>query len=320
MDFNSFVEGPLVWIAFLTAAICIITRGVFFIYSIFVSAKGHNPGVTYIIQSFMRSVVPFHAAVVKKPFYAIVRYIFHLCLIVVPIWLAGHIYLWEASRFNWTWVSLPDSWADGMSLVVIVVAIYFLFRRIVVKDIRRETSAANYVLLIITVLPFMTGYFLVHGSLDSVAFLADNMRLLHILSGEALMFGAAVLFLKTRLDKATCTGCASCGLICPTSALSYADVGTQRSFDYELYQCIGCGACVGICPEEAAALHHHFSFKELLQPGSRQKIGAVELMACQKCGQLFAPEAQVQMVGRKVSDDYLRFCLRCKGKVMTQEL
>jgi hypothetical protein len=33
-------------------------------------------------------------------------YIFHICLIVVPILLAGHVSLWEESRFPWSWASL----------------------------------------------------------------------------------------------------------------------------------------------------------------------------------------------------------------------
>jgi len=45
----------------------------------------------------------------KKPIYAVVRYIFHICLIAVPVWLSGHIALWEESRFELNWRALPDA-------------------------------------------------------------------------------------------------------------------------------------------------------------------------------------------------------------------
>ncbi len=320
MDFDSFIEGPLLWISFSFFVAGIVIRAFFFFCAIVKGSKEVDFRWKYIVIVLFRFLLPFHKALLKKPIYSALRYIFHICLLIVPIWLSGHIYLWEESRFNWAWTALPDSWTDGMTLVVIFLAIYFLIRRIIVNDIRQETTAVNYLLLIITTLPFITGYFLTHGSLESVAFLADNIRLFHVLSAEILIFGVAFLFLRTRLNKATCTGCASCGIICPTRALSYSDNGNQRTFYYSLYPCINCGACVGICPEKAAGLYHNFGLKELFQPVSKQKIGAAELMACEQCGQLFAPEAQVEMLGRKVSDDYLHFCIRCKGKVMTQQL
>jgi len=62
----------------------------------------------------------------KKPIYAVVRYIFHICLIAVPVWLAGHIALWEESRFELNWRALPDAWADWMTLLLLGLAIYFL--------------------------------------------------------------------------------------------------------------------------------------------------------------------------------------------------
>ena len=100
MDFYSLVEGPLLWVAFLVLVVSVFARLVFFVVSI-VRSSGNREGsrALYIPVTLARLFVPFHKAVAKRPVYAILRYVFHVCLFVVPIWLSGHISLWEDSRF-----------------------------------------------------------------------------------------------------------------------------------------------------------------------------------------------------------------------------
>jgi ferredoxin/nitrate reductase gamma subunit len=312
MDFGSFVEGPLLWIVFLIVVSGVIARLVFFFFAIIKSRKDRDLRWWYSLAAFGRSFVPFHNAVVKRPFYAILRYIFHVCLIVVPVWLSGHIALWEESRFEWAWTALPDPWADWMTLLLLALATYFLIRRIIVKDIRSTSSTSDYLLIIITALPFMTGYFLTHGSLESIAFLSNNMWTIHILSGEAMILMVVFLFCRTRLNTQKCTGCAACELQCPTGTLESTDEGNLRIFTYSHYQCICCGACVNTCPEDAAELRHEISLKRFFQIAPKQEIRSVELTACERCGALFAPEPQLDKIGQTFTHEYLRFCPRCR--------
>jgi ferredoxin len=312
MDFGSFVEGPLLWIVSLLVITGIIVRLVFFSYAIIKSSKDRYFRWIYILATLGRSLVPFHDAVTKKPLYAILRYIFHACLIVVPVWLSGHIVLWEESRFEWTWAALPDAWADWMTLLFLALATYFLIRRIIVTDIRLTSSKSEYFLIIITALPFVTGYLLTHGGVDSISFLENNMRTIHVLSGEAMVLVAVFLFCRTRLNIEKCTGCAACELDCPTGTLESNDEGKLRLFTYAHYQCICCGSCVSACPEEAAELRHEISLGRFFQIIPKQEIRSVELKACERCGALFAPEPQLDKIGQRFTDDYLRFCPRCK--------
>lgn len=312
MDFSSFTEGPLLWIIFLVFIVGIITRLVFFFFEIIKSSRDKDYRLRYSVATLGRSFLPFHNALRKKPLYASLRYIFHICLIVVPIWFSGHITLWEESRFEWTWRSLPDAWADWMTLLLLGLATYFLIRRIAAKDIRFNSSVPDYVIIILSALPFVTGYFLTHGSLDSIAFLGDNMWTIHILSGEAMIIMAVFLFCRTRLNTQKCTGCAACELNCPTGTLESTDEGNLRIFTYSHYQCICCGECVNTCPENAAELRHEISFARFFQIAPKQEIRAVELKACERCGALFAPEPQLDKVAQTITADYLRFCPKCR--------
>jgi len=312
MDFDSFLEGPVLWVVSLLLIIGVLLRFIFFLVSIIRNSKGRDTRLFYNITTFGRFFAPFHMGLPKRPLYASLRYIFHVFMIVVPIWYSGHIMLWAFSRFEWEWTALPDAWSDWMTIILLCLAAYFFTRRIAVKDIRRTSSLSDYVLIILTALPFLTGYFLAHGSLDGVVFLEDNMRSIHVLSSEAMIVMAVFLFCRTRLNASRCTGCGACELSCPTGTLESHDKGMLRTFVYSQYQCIACGSCVGVCPEAAAELRHEISLKKFFQVAGKHEIRSVELRECERCGAFFAPEPQIDKVRHTIDADHLRFCPTCR--------
>ena len=189
MDFYSFVEGPLLWVAILTFIIgSIIKAATLF----FVSRKTdkviyENFSWKYVFATYARWLLPVNKDVAKNPVFIPLVYIFHLCLIIVPIWFSGHITLWEESRFEWSWTPVPDGLAEWMTLIFLAIAIFFLLRRIISPHIRLISTFSDYFLLIVTALPFLTGYFVTHGTLEGVGFLGNNMQLIHMLSGELML-------------------------------------------------------------------------------------------------------------------------------------
>ena len=189
MDFYSFVEGPLLWVAFLTFVIGSLIRAAMFFSESLKKDKiiYQHFSWKYVFATLGRWMLPLNKDVAKNPVFTILAYIFHVCLIVVPIWLSGHITLWEESRFEWSWTPMPDGLADWMTLTSLAIALFFLLRRIISADIRLISTFSDYFLLIVTALPFLTGYFLTHGTLDHIAFLGDNMQIIHMLSGELML-------------------------------------------------------------------------------------------------------------------------------------
>jgi Pyruvate/2-oxoacid:ferredoxin oxidoreductase delta subunit len=312
MDFRSFVEGPLLRIIFLAFMIAITIRIAFFFYTILKSSTGKDSKWKYLAATLSRSSLPFHNGATKKPVYATLRYIFHVCLIVTPIWLSGHIALWEESRFEWSWTPLPDTWADWMTLLLLGLSGYFIIRRTTLADIRRTSSEWDYLLIVITALPFVTGYFLTHGSLNSIPFFENNMWTIHVLSGEVLLLTVVFLFCRTRLNVEKCIGCASCEISCPTGTLESSDKEKLRTFTFSHYQCICCGSCVKTCPEDAAELRHELTPRRFFQIAPKQEIQSVELRACKRCGALYDPEPQVEKIMQIFPHDYILFCPRCR--------
>jgi NAD-dependent dihydropyrimidine dehydrogenase PreA subunit/nitrate reductase gamma subunit len=316
MDFETFIEGPLLWVVFSILVIALVFRFFFFLFSLFKSKKNKtektNLNWKFVLSSLGRILFPLHKAIIRKPVYTILRYLFHLCLFLVPIGLFGHITMWEASSLELSWPALPDALADRMTVIFIVLSVLFLLRRIVLPEIRRRSSAFDYMFIVVCLLPFLSGYFLAHGTLDSIPFFLKHMLSIHILSSCLMILTAAFLFLGSRLDSKNCTGCAACELNCPTGTLEYNDKGNRRLFYYSHYQCISCGACIDTCPEDAAELRHETGLIHFFRVLKKPEIRVVELDGCRRCGALFAPVPQVEKLTAAISEEYIHFCERCK--------
>ena len=95
-----FAETTLLYIAAIFFVAGILLRGLFFVINILHSRPAGRHSVLQRFVTLFGIAVPFHRAVLKRPVYAAIRYAFHVCIIIVPIWFSGHIYLWEESRFE----------------------------------------------------------------------------------------------------------------------------------------------------------------------------------------------------------------------------
>ena len=315
-----FAETTLLYIVAIFLVAGIILRVLFFIVNIFRSRPFSRSSVLKRFVTLFGIVVPFHRALLKKPVYTTIRYAFHACLIVVPIWFSGHVYLWEESRFEWYWTPLPDQWADRLTLFVLFACAFFIGRHIVSKKDRLNTRVSDFALILITGLPFLTGYLLTHGYLDSIPFFDNYLLYFHVISAEIMVTMIVFLFCKTRLRKEACVGCAACVENCPTETLEFYDQDVFRFFRYSHYQCICCGSCVNVCPEDAATLNHVISIKHFFRMFSKDVISNVDLATCEQCGVIIAPKLQVaKLEGILSASDVelvlLNYCDRCKKRI-----
>jgi nitrate reductase gamma subunit len=115
------------------------------------------------------------------PLMTIVTSVFHAFLIVVPIFLLGHSILFDQSWGFSLW-SLPESITDVLTVVVLVCAAFFLARRLFLSRVRAITTAYDYLVLLIAIAPFLTGFLAYHQWFDY-----DVVMTLHILAGEVML-------------------------------------------------------------------------------------------------------------------------------------
>lgn len=115
------------------------------------------------------------------PLMTIVTSVFHVCLIVAPLFLLGHNILLDQS-WGLSLFSLPESFSDRLTLVVLICGAYFLGRRLLLSRVRVITSIYDYLILLIAIAPFLTGFLAYHQWWDY-----RTVIFLHILSGEVML-------------------------------------------------------------------------------------------------------------------------------------
>jgi len=188
-----FVTGPLAWAAW----------GIFLIGSAWrlismyqLAKKKDASSIAYMnlgfsLRSIFNWLIPFNALGWRKsPAMTIATFAFHICLIATPIFLVAHVLLWDQA-FGVSYATIPDTWADGMTLVVIAACLYFAGRRLVQPEVRFITTPQDWLALVIVLAPFLTGFLAYHQAIDY-----DLMIILHIVTGEIML--AAIPF--TRLS------------------------------------------------------------------------------------------------------------------------
>ncbi len=183
-SFIEFIMGPMVWISFLLFFLGTVFR--FFKVFKMVNEKENfiytYMSLKYSFRSIFAWLIPFFPASTRKsPIFYGISYIFHLLLLLVPIFLLSHVVLLEESM-QWSWITLNDTVADGLTLIVIIALIFFMIRRIVVPEVKFLTKASDFVFILIVALPFFTGFLAYHQF-----FAYQWVVMVHVLSGELMI-------------------------------------------------------------------------------------------------------------------------------------
>lgn len=178
-----FARGPLVWIALL-----IFFGGCAFrLIWMLVRARDDKVVYPYMslkygLRSLMHWIIPFASVNMRmRPVMTIVTFVFHICLVLTPIFALAHVMLWNQS-WGIRWWNLPETLTDVMTLAVIAGGIYFIVRRVRTPAVRYVTDYSDYVLIAIVLAPFVTGFV---ASQQWVAY--RTMVILHMWTGAIML-------------------------------------------------------------------------------------------------------------------------------------
>jgi nitrate reductase gamma subunit len=106
-------------------------------------------------------------------------------IILVPLFLAGHIKLWREG-VGLSWPALPNGIATTLTWIVIATAILVVVQRISARDSRVLSRFQDYALPLFIVVPFLTGFLVMHPAWNPFA--RDPVLLVHVLSADLLIF------------------------------------------------------------------------------------------------------------------------------------
>jgi nitrate reductase gamma subunit len=184
----AFVTGPLAWLSFGIFFVGILVRIVTYVrglnwqmdrvaYQAFPAA-----GIRGAVRSVGYWLIPFGTHSWRfYPFFTVLVFVFHICLLVTPVFLLGHNLLLQ-ERWGFSLWTLPEGVTDGMTVALIVAAIFIWLRRIALPEVRILTKPYDILLLAIAAAPFVTGFCAYHqlGNYDA-------WLIAHILSGELML-------------------------------------------------------------------------------------------------------------------------------------
>lgn len=180
-----FAEGPLFALTFMIMVFGLIRLVIIQVYSL-VARKGRrlrNAPWRKILADALTWVIPIRHLIPGTKLFSVISFLFHIGVLIVPIFLADHIVLWE--RF--LGVALPAigyTVADWLTLFTLAALVALFGFRVFLPRLRAMSQPADYYLLIVVFLPFATGYAASHPIVNPVSW--EAMMLIHILSAELL--------------------------------------------------------------------------------------------------------------------------------------
>ncbi|MGO9313291.1 MAG: TmcC family electron transfer complex membrane anchor subunit [Syntrophobacteraceae bacterium] len=201
-EFYEFLTGPALWAAFIIFIVGIVVR-VAYLYGLSRERDlvfYNHVDLKWAFRSIIHWLIPFGSVSLRtQPLFAIAFFLFHVCLLGVPIFLLAHNTLWQEA-YGISLPSLPDSLADVLTVLFVISALVLLVRRIVRPEVRILSTAWDYFLLVLTSAPFVTGFLAYHQIGPYKLTL-----ILHILLAEILLIvipfsklGHIVLFFFSR--------------------------------------------------------------------------------------------------------------------------
>lgn len=183
-EIYTFVSGPLAWLAF----ILFFGGCLYRLVRLFMLVKEKEPFIftymswKYSLRSIFHWIIPFGTVNWRRhPVLTVVTFLFHIGLVIAPIFLLAHVILLDEA-LSLSWWTLPDAWADVLTVVVIIGCVFFLVRRLTQPEVKFVTSASDFVILTIVAAPFITGFIAYHQWIDYPV-----MMVLHVVAGEVLL-------------------------------------------------------------------------------------------------------------------------------------
>jgi len=109
--------------------------------------------------------------------------LFHVGVLVVPLFLGAHTALWE-THLGIRIPSIGEGLADALTLTALLCMLLLFSYRLLVPRSRELSKPGDYMLILMVLLPFLTGFLAAHPSWNPLAW--NTMMLIHVLSAEAL--------------------------------------------------------------------------------------------------------------------------------------
>ncbi|MEG1609769.1 MAG: respiratory nitrate reductase subunit gamma [Bilophila sp.] len=184
----SFLTGPMLWLATLVFVLGLGWRAVHYVKGLdwrlerVAYGPGRKIGLKGAVTSVLQWLVPFGThSWRKQPYFTIAFFLFHIGLVLVPLFLAGHMVIMQ-ERFGFSLPTLPMGVSDTLTVLAIIGGIMMVLRRIALPEVRFITDKADWFVLCLTLFVLVAGFLA-----RMQAFGYEDWLLWHIFAAELVL-------------------------------------------------------------------------------------------------------------------------------------
>ncbi|MBD3233352.1 MAG: hypothetical protein GF315_06475 [candidate division Zixibacteria bacterium] len=179
-----FARGPLFRFSFAVMILGlarILFLDLYNAYQAYRRAGDRNIPWGLVIKRSLEWLFPVRRVFHNRPVYSIFSILFHVGLLLVPIFLYAHVRLWkDAVGINW--LTLPYEVAYGLTVSTIVFGAALFIGRVISKSSSFLSRKQDYLWPIVLLIPFITGFVCAHLGVGSRLY--NTMMLIHVLAGN----------------------------------------------------------------------------------------------------------------------------------------
>jgi nitrate reductase gamma subunit len=120
----------------------------------------------------------------NRLWYSITSVVFHVGLIVTPLFLAAHIRLWKHG-LGFSWTAVSHDAADVLTIATIAAGITLVTGRIANRHSRAISRFQDFVLPVLLIVPFLSGLLASRPALNPFSY--EGIMLVHVMSGNLIL-------------------------------------------------------------------------------------------------------------------------------------
>jgi nitrate reductase gamma subunit len=122
--------------------------------------------------------------IVQEPLFSVTSILFHIAILIVPVFLAGHIALWFKS-VGLSWPAIPNPLADVLTIVAVTASVALVVQRLAARSTRALSRFQDYALPLVIALPLASGFMVMHPAYNPYSYSA--VLFVHVRSANLVM-------------------------------------------------------------------------------------------------------------------------------------
>jgi nitrate reductase gamma subunit len=179
-------RGPLFWAALTFMVLGLLRHALISLWEIaraFRRAGDRDIPYRQVARTTINWLVPVKS-MGDRVILSLTSIVFHISILLVPIFLAGHIALWRRGT-GLSWPALPNAVADVLTYIAIITAVLLVMQRTLARASRSLSRFQDYAIPLVIAVPFVSGLFVMHPEWSPVPF--ATAMLVHALSADLVL-------------------------------------------------------------------------------------------------------------------------------------